>query len=427
MAPGENDVETGKVKVSPSDGRRRMSFVDYVPPPSKPVPPPAKYKLWLLILVCVYFGVWFADKAELRPGIAERLRLSFNGSNLMLLAMIVGVLIYGALDLLLLFVKIKINGQEYGLAAWLKLPRTQWVHQYNHVLVQFIAVVVHIFEEGFALFSATGPPPKKAPNEKPKIYYETESSAPSSDDEKEADDEYHNDDITLRIESHIKPDKVDKYHQWRERFIKRGCHARPGMKSVESSESPDGQTQVTLINFASIDYLNEYMTSPIRARVVRQLQPLLVSPTVVQLQKSRVLPDALTDTCTAQGHPVPKLLPKKWKVWTLTTMGLWFVILVTNETMPFYYDKWGLLDDGVHERAFALAPTIINTFGNVYIMTPFLTMIFGNWLKRQPDEMDKNEPWRTLNDGFKSPWQKTVLTFAFYGGCFIAWVVKSNK
>ena len=59
-------------------------------------------------------------------------------------------------------------------------------------------------------------------------------------------------------------------------------------------------------------------------------------------------------------------------------------------------------------------------------MTPFLTMIFGNWLKRQEYENDTDEPWRTLNDGFQSPWHKAMVAFAFYGGCVIAWIVKSN-
>lgn len=405
------DIEQGSSIMAATriDRDQRMSFVDYVPPPPKPIPPPAKYKLWILVLVLVYFADWFATEAGIRQDIEVGFRFSFNVSLLTLLAIIVGVLVYGTLDLIILFVKVKIGDTMYGVGPWLKLPWTKWVHEYNNPLVECIAIIVHIFEEGFDLFSASGPV-KTAPNEKPKLFESTHEDPEG--------------DIVLRIESHIKPDMVDKYNHWREKFIKMGCHARPGMKMVESSESPDGKIHVTHITFTSIDSLNEYMASPVRERVVRQLQPLLSTPSLVQLQKNRVLPDALTDICTAQGQAVPKLLPKKWKVWTLTTMGLWFVILITNETMPFYYEKWGLLN--AHERAFALVRVIVNTFCNVYIMTPFLTMVFGNWLKRQEHEKDTDEPWQTLNDGFQSPWLKAMVAFVFYGGCAITWIVKSN-
>ena len=103
---------------------------------------------------------------------------------------------------------------------------------------------------------------------------------------------------------------------------------------VEKREGENGDKSTTYITFESIDYLNEYMTSPVRERLVKKVQPFLAAPTVIQLQKDRALPDSFTDLCLGQGKPVPKLLPKKWKVWVLTTMGLWFVVLISNEVLP---------------------------------------------------------------------------------------------
>ena len=39
------------------------TFVDYIQPPSPKSRPPSKYKLWLIVLVLVYFAEWFAKEA----------------------------------------------------------------------------------------------------------------------------------------------------------------------------------------------------------------------------------------------------------------------------------------------------------------------------------------------------------------------------
>lgn len=105
-------------------------------------------------------------------------------------------------------------------------------------------------------------------------------------------------------------------------------------------------------------------------------------------------------------------------VWTL------FVILVQEVVLPYYIEMWGL--NNSHERVRAMVGTIFTTFVNSFVMTPFLIMLFSDWVKRKPNETDTKEPWRTLNDGLRNVWQKLIVTFAFYGGCIIAWLVSSR-
>jgi hypothetical protein len=62
---------------------------------------------------------------------------------------------------------------------------------------------------------------------------------------------------------------------------------------------------------------------------------LLVVPAIVQIQKDRQLPDAFTDLLIRQGECVPLLAPKKWKVWWLTLLGLFFTQLWTIDVMPY--------------------------------------------------------------------------------------------
>jgi antibiotic biosynthesis monooxygenase (ABM) superfamily enzyme len=354
---------------------RRASFVDYVPPPPQALPPPAKWKLWLLVLFCVFFADWFAYEAGFLPWLENTFKLSRNGALFLLLGSVVCVIIYAGFDLLIFFVRVKIGGKWYGIGSWLKQPRIQWVHEYNNVVVEFIRSIVVIFEDGFAIFNV--PEPKESV--KPKQFEGQEGR-----------------DVVLKIENRIRPEKVDEYLRWRDGVIQLGCHARPGLKKVEEEviQDPKGDLYVTYFTFESIDYLNEYMASPVRARLLRSLEPLLATPSLVQLQKDRQLPDVFSDLCTKQSQPVPARPPKKWRVWFITSLskcmnsstirpyqfnegrvtnlslyiclGLWFVVLITNATVfGHYFDAWGL--DGAHVRAKGFVRVLFNTWINTYV------------------------------------------------------------
>ena len=416
--PITKDIETGVSDAPSSDlapqaatggTSRRQSYVDYTPPPPPPVKPPAKYKLWFMVLTCVFFADWFSYEAGFIPWLQENLGLSFNGALFVLLATIVATLVFAALDLLTFCVRFKYKGEWYGIGWWLKQPRIQWVHEYENFFCELLAGLVLIFEDGIAMFNA--PKPVKPEQPSPKFFHCSEQDADH--------------DVVLKIENRIKPGKDQEYLYWKEKLVKQGCHSRPGLIDVKIDMKPDvekGNVYIVYLTFSSIDLLNSYMTSPVRARLVRNLQPLLVTPTSIQLQKARVLPDAFTDLCAPQGHSVPKKAPKKWKVWWLTTVGLFFVVLVTNATLTdHYFEEWGLND--AHIRARSAVRVIFNTWLNTYVMTPFLIMIFGNWMKREEQEDNVREPWRTLNDGFRSVYGKFAVFFLFYGGMALAWII----
>ncbi|KAL7563134.1 hypothetical protein ACA910_012315 [Epithemia clementina (nom. ined.)] len=396
-------------KISSSSAPHRQSFVDYTPPPSQTVKPPAKYKLWFMVLICVFFADWFTYEAQVVPWLQNKLRLSLNGALFVLLAMIVATLVFAAFDILTFCVRFKYKGQWYGIEWWLKQPRIQWVHEYENFPCELLAGIVVILEDGLAIFDA--PKPTKAENPSPKLFYGSET-----DDEKE---------VVLKIENRIKPGKDEEYLRWKDRLQKQGCNSRPGLIDIKteiSLDSEKGNLYIVYLTFTSIDLLNTFMTSPVRARLLRHLEPLLSTPTIVQLQKDRVLPDAFTDLCAMQGLSAPKRPPKKWKVWWLTTVGLYFVVLVTNATLTqHYFEVWGLND--AHIRARSAVRVIFNTWLNTYILTPLLTLIFGNWLKRGENEYNVREPWRTLNDGFSSIYSKFAVFLLFFGGMTIAWIV----
>eukprot|EP00977_Amphora_coffeiformis_P015694 scaffold4674_cov188-Amphora_coffeaeformis.AAC.5 len=427
------------------------AFVDYVPPPEKPIPPPAVYKLALIIATAVYLADWVASEANVVAFLTQYFSLSSEGALLVFLATMVFVLVYGTLDLMIILIKIKIpivrsNGgsststststddvagdnqttysyQYYGIETWLKQPRIRWIHGYpNNFVMECLASTVSILEDGLDIFK------KENVVTPPKV--------------KQFEEEEHEDDrqgdILLRIESPVKPDRLQDYIQWREKLLRLG--ARPGMKQVDYTTSPsssssslddnNGESQephlfVTHILFDSLDALNDFMASPFRERMLRKLQPLLVAPLAMQLCQQRCLADAFTDLCHG-GQCVPKRNPKKWKVWMLTTLSLWIVLQFTGSRLPPYLQAWGLVP--YYPRAAAAVSVLINVSCNSYLGIPFFTMLFGHWMKRKEDCHDRfmPQPWRTLNDGFDSTWSKLAVTVAFYGGCTLAWILKSN-
>lgn len=152
-----------------------------------------------------------------------------------------------------------------------------------------------------------------------------------------------------------------------------------------------------------------------------QLEPLLSHPDVVQVEKDRDLPDAFTDLLTRQGSSVPKSPPRKWKVWWLTLLALYVTILWSMSSLPYYLEFWGIsYQDSRLQR---LVENFIVTFMNSYVMTPLFLFLFDHWLQ-QDCVQHKRQPWKMLDRGFESIWSKFALTFAFYGGCVIAMLVK---
>lgn len=166
------------------------------------------------------------------------------------------------------------------------------------------------------------------------------------------------------------------------------------------------------------------MTSKRRQILIEELQPLLVQPDVVQIQRDRVLPDAFTDLMARQGQAVPQIHPKKWKVWWLTTIALYLTIRWTQNFMPYYNEQWGLNE--THQQLRRLVDTTITTLLNSYVMTPLMLFFFDPWMKRHPCEKTEREPWKTLDDGIASPWLKAFLTLALYGGCALAWALQNK-
>ena len=377
-------------------------FIDYTPPPESPLPPPAKYKLWLVVLFLVFFASWFSGQAGIVEALSRSGYLNTHAALFVMLGIIVFVLTYAALDLMVHCLTFTFHGKEYGLGPWLKAPRlADKFRSDDNLAAEIAGALLNIFENGFEIFN-----PPVASHTQVAQQYECDYDGQ----------------VILKIEHVLKPDKWNEYYEWQKK-IQRLAKSQPGLTEVNACE-PEGDRQVIMVTFTSIDRLNEYMTSPARRKLMKKLEPLLMAPDTLQLQKDRDLPDAFTDLLTRQGECVPTLLPKKWKVWWLTTCGLFFVLLIQETVMPYYYAHWDL--DTANGRLRGFVGALFATWFNSFVMTPFLMMIFSDWAKRKPNETDTKEPWRTLNDGLSNVWQKVFVTVAFYGGCVIAWVMKTK-
>lgn len=430
--------------------RRRTLFVDYTPPAAANILPPAKYKLSLIIYCLVYLAVWFADKAGLTTFLRFNGWLSFECAFFLQLAMSVFTLTFGALDVFREAFTCKVHGKLYGVGAWLKQPRSTWLYRYSHVFAEFLAGIIHILEDGFAMFNAL--PEKRRID--PMLFHVSPGTEDANNKQL----------VELRVEHHINVEKLQEYERWQKKIKRvsmRHAHGlvevipnEQNLPSVSSSDTSfegngininsvedadngnanintskdaesDGVLFSTSLMFEDIDSLNEWMVSPRRKVYMSELKDFLLVPNVERLGMNRDLPDAYTDLVSQQGASVPSKanLPKKWKVWWLTLISLFISSNWTDHFMAYYYEFWGL--NNAHTQLLRLVSIGVTVFTNSYIIVPLLLFLFAPWLKRKKHEkIEMKQPWRALNEGLPSLRWKCALTFAFYGGCFITWMVK---
>jgi antibiotic biosynthesis monooxygenase (ABM) superfamily enzyme len=468
--PPQDDAQAGAGSVAEQEVNKvQATFVDYVEPNRVKILPPAKYKLWACIFVLVYLATWAGDEAGFQKFLRFDGWLSPLTALFVNLLLIVFVLVYATLDLMVACLTFKWNGKPVGLGPWLKAGRSQWAtrHSPRNFAVQSIGGVIVVLEEGFGMFNAPAssptPPPRRKKAMKRTVSavstastaHTEESDVRSESGEKdltfECDAEHC--EAVLKIEHRVNPLKKKEYLKWGEKVAHAANHA-PGLVHVQRSDFicldsktslPDGSDreeeeelgsmqrssvstagflETIYVTFENVDYLNDWMLSPKRKALMKQLRPLLVQPDRVKVQADRVLPDAFTDLVTRQGEGSPSLQPMKWKVCVLTTIALYITLRWTGSFMPYYYEFWGLND--VHPRLRALVSTTVATFINAYVLTPLLLFLFSPWLRRSSHKADTIEPWRTFNDGVQDLRVKGVLTFMLYGGCVITAIVKAR-
>jgi len=396
-------------------------------------PPPAKYKLWLIIFILVYFAEWFSSEAQFQQSLIDTGWLSPNASLFINLAIVVFTLTFSTLDLFVILFTFEIKGHTYGVEPWLKQGRVQWIRQKDNILAEILTCIVDILEDGFRMFDSAEPAMASTQDIDE---FELESSIDNSRNERSTTGNA----VVLKIQHFVNPFKLEQYHVWNKKIqnatkyydvkkrpaevITEDIYVQDGDRGLVTQKSIKGKKYTIIITFDNIDRLNCWMTSKKRQKLIEELQPLLVEPDIVQIQKNRSLPDAFTDLLIRQGNDIPVLAPKKRKVWWLTTIGLFFTLLWLREALPFYYEKWNL--DTAHPRVLGLVSVFISTFINSYIMTPLLLFLFSNWLIRKETENDTKLPWRVSNDGFESLWAKVALSILMYGGFAIAWAVRVN-
>ena len=371
----------------------KLSILSCQIEPSVAKPPPAKYKLWLIIFILVYFAEWFSSEAQFQQSLIDTGWLSPNASLFINLAIVVFTLTFSTLDLFVTMFTFEIKGHTYGVEPWLKQGRVLWIRQKENILAEFLTCIVDILEDGFRMFDGAEPAMSSTQDVDE---FELESSIDNSMVERSSTT---GNAVVLKIQHFINPFKIDEYYAWNKKIqnatkyyakglidvkkrpaevITEDIYVQDGDSGLVTQKSIKGKKYTIIITFDNIDRLNGWMTSKKRKKLIEELQPLLVEPDIVQIQKNRCLPDAFTDLLIRQGNDIPVLSPKKWKVWWLTTIGLFFTLLWTRDSLPFYYEKWNL--DTAHPRVLGLVSVFISTFINSYIMTPLLLFLFSNWL-----------------------------------------------
>lgn len=402
-------IAANKMEDAATVGTAESSFSEYVKPPHPPAKlPPPKYKAWLVLYFSVYMTNWAIGVSGFIPWIQNELLLSANTALFFQLFLLVWVLLYAGTDVIVFLLRVKINGEWYGLGRWMENPaRVGWVHKHKKNLpMELLGILITVLEDGFSMFNA---PPTKADGRTKSTY---ESSNPHLQ-------------TVLKIEYKIRNDALDDYKAWRKDLYRAmDIPTRPGLLFIDHAtvEASDTSTlQRIYLTFATVDDLNSYIASPIRERLMRRLRPLLhysdISHSIHQQH------NALVDLAGQQGQLEPPRPAPKWKVFVIIMIALFSTVLLFNETSPWYWEQWGL--DAAPPAAQRAVDNAVTTFVSFYMATPLLTMVFSHWMVKECDEREtQHEPWRTLNEGFSSIWAKIVVVVVFYGSCVASAVLQ---
>jgi len=390
-------LEEGRSKSKGSE-----TFLDYVPPPRPPVPPPARYKLSLCIWFTVYFVAMFATESGITPSFIVG-GLNPPEAVFATYLIIVFVMVFFGVEVVIGLSRIKIRGKWYGTLPWLMQPRCQWVKESNNVFVEILAVIVGIAEDGFEIFNAPKLPP---PPRKIHVFdlIDKENAA------------------VLRAQHKVNPDKLKEYQLWSDTMVEY-MEAQPGFDHAEKEGEVDGGVHTWKLRFENVHALNNCMASPTWVRMVGELGPMLDAPKVTQIMMEHPPINALADMLTRQGDASPLLPPKKWKVWWTTAISLFFSnFLIVGNTAAGYFLKWGWTANW-NRQLLLLVNIGCVVFVLNYIMTPAILLFVGHWMIRVPHESDNRYPWKLLNEGVPPPVQ-VILCIIYFVATGLVWIYK---
>lgn len=393
-APSNADTLMEEGKSEPKDVQ---TFVDYTPPPRPPVPPPAKYKLCLVIWFTVYFVIWFAEGSGI---VKAFIAGGLNPPGAMWCAFMIEifVMVFCCMELVIGLTRVKICGRWYGILPWFMQPRWQWVRESDNVFVQILACFVEVAEDGFAIFT---PAQKAPPPPKVRVF-------DLLDKDKEA---------VLRAQHNVDPNKVDDYEKWSGRMVVH-MESQPGFIAAEK-EGVENDVHTWKLRFESVNALNSCMATPVWVKMVGELQAdLLNSPKITQIMMENPPMNALVDLFTRQGDATPVLPPKKWKVWWITTCSIFLSWLIATATIFTYYAKWGWNTGNKDVYRIATSGALVLILN--YICSPAALLLVNDWMIRKPHENDTKFPWKQLNDGFIPPVQ-LVFCIAYFVTTGVVW------
>lgn len=421
--------------------------------------PPPKWKLFLIIWFCVYTAVVAINETDMFLQLMKDGHLEYEPALIVNLFIIVTFILYAFNPFLM-----SLNYKGYGLGAWLKRDRIIFenpdpqVHKLFHLRV-LLSFWVNLFNDGFDIFNPPPPPPPPSDlsqrtsrlegslqalrrkvhetrlqmdSGSSKIGFESDTPQLKSMESKllqqkqEVLKQFEDDKekpVAITIHHRVRWECVEDFRQWQLDIIKTMSEYK-GYVSSRLIEPSESETSDDLLNMYSIIFkfdklenLEQWMISSDRARHLTELQPLLAAPDEVSASRDRQLPDAFTDVFVKQGNGVPAKPPPKWKVVVLTVMALFLTLWPLSVCMPRHFARWELSN-----KYGAMAVTTgITVFVNMYASAPFLTNLFGHWLRvPRPAYVYQIQPWKTIELGFTGKWAQLftgVITVAYFVAC----------
>ena len=241
--------------------------------------------------------------------------------------------------------------------------------------------------------------------------------------------------LTIIVHHNVRWDCWERYAEW---LV--SIHAEMGrfpgflsLRHVRPQEALDDEVErrdehglsvvmsvahTVVFRFRSLPELHTWMASKEREDLLVRLAPLLYAPDKLSAASSRVLPDAFTDLFVAHNQTAPLRPPPKWKVVLLTSASLWCIVYPVGERVPPLLASWGV--NNIYAQV--SLTSFINVWANAYAIQPLLTRLVGaHWLSLPRPPTADNEPWRTLDQGFRWRTSKVLLVLLYFALTTTPW------
>lgn len=122
---------------------------------------------------------------------------------------------------------------------------------------------------------------------------------------------------------------------------------------------------------------------------------------------------------THASRPRARRISPAQQVCLLIIPALFLVAWPCSSRLPQILSSWGL----THPVAQAPVANFVTVSLNAYVSLPLVTTVAGHWLARPRGTWVDTQPWKALDEGFRSQWSRSIFVALLIVPSSAVWIV----